>query len=48
MKKKIVIVYIGLRQYFSEGVQNFVHWQFFKSNMAAATDQYHYTGNNYL
>ena len=22
---------IGLRQYFSEGVQNFVHWHFFKT-----------------
>ena len=26
---------------FSEGVQNFVHWHFFKSNMAAATAKYH-------
>ena len=34
-------VYIGLRQYFSEGVQNFVHWHFLKSNMAAVTAKYH-------
>ena len=26
---------------FSEGVQNFVHWHFLKSNMAAATPKYH-------
>ena len=34
-------LYIGLRQYFSEGVQNFVHWHFLKSNMAAVTPKYH-------
>ena len=38
---RLIRVYIGLRQYFSEGVQNFVHWHFFKSIMAAATAKYH-------
>ena len=38
---RLIRVYIGLRQYFSEGVQNFVHWHFFKSNMAAAKAKYH-------
>ena len=38
---RLIRVYIGLRQYVSEGVQNFVHWHFFKSNMAAATAKYH-------
>ena len=26
---RLIRVYIGLGQYFSEGVQNFVHWHFF-------------------
>ena len=30
---RLIRVYIGLRQYFSGGVQNFVHWHFFKSNI---------------
>ena len=38
---RLIRVYIGLRQYLSEGVQNFVHWHIFKSNMAAATAKYH-------
>ena len=45
---RLIRVYVGLRQYFSEGVKNFIHWHFFKSNMAAATPQYHQTGNNSL
>ena len=31
-----------------EGVQNFVHWHFYKSNMATATPKYHYNDNNSL
>ena len=34
---RLIRVYIGLRQYFSEGVQNFVHWHFLKSNMNSLT-----------
>ena len=37
---RLIRVYTGLRQYFSEGVQNFVYWHFLKSNMAAATPKY--------
>ena len=38
---RLIRVYIGLRQYFSEGVQHVIHWYFFKSNMAAAAAKYH-------
>ena len=38
---RLIRVDIGLRQYISEGVQIFVHWHFFKSNMTAATAKYH-------
>ena len=38
---RLIRVHIGIRQYFAEGVQNVVHWHFFKSNMAAATPKYH-------
>ena len=45
---RLMRVYKGLRQYFSEGVQNFVHWHFLKSNMAAATPRHLWNDSNSL